>query len=156
MLCRSLAMFLRLVPPLLFASALPALAQEPPCTLQGGAEVCVPVLACVADTGLWIDGRAYGSRQGRIEAVMSDGTFCSGTWEVRGILGMGRSDIVCDDGRKARIWYTYLDGRTGTAVGTGRSNFGERINAWSGQNVLEYLGQGSDGRPASCENKPLP
>jgi hypothetical protein len=147
-------MFLRLLPPLLMVFALPAVAQDVPCDLYNGDEVCVPVLACVEEKGLWFDGRAYGSREGRIEGEMSDGTICTGNWEVRGVLGIGRSDIVCDDGRRARIWYTYRDGRTGTAVGTGRSNLGERINAWSGTNVADYLAPNGAAQPLSCDTGP--
>ena len=143
-------MFLRALPPFLMLLSLPAVAQDASCSLTGGAETCVPVHACVVEKALWFEGSAYGSREGRIEGAMSDGTLCTGSWEVRGILGMGRSDIACDDGLKARIWYTYLDGRTGTAVGTGRSNTEERINAWSGANYRDYLRSQDKAPELSC------
>ncbi len=145
-------MFLRLLPPLLMVLAVPAAAQDVPCDLSGGAEVCVPVMGCVVGQGLWFEGRAYGTREGRIEAMRSDGTVCTGNWEVRGIFGMGRSDIFCDDGLRVRIWYSYLDGRTGTAIGTGRSNTGERIRAWAGANVLDYLAREGEAPQVSCKD----
>jgi hypothetical protein len=131
--------------PLSLLLASPALAESETCSLYDPPEPCVRVLACVGGDGLWFDGRAYGAREGRIEGQMSDGTICGGSWTVRNFMGIGRSDLNCDDGREARVYYTYRDRRTGTATGSGRSNFGESIKVWAGEEVLAYLA--ADGAP---------
>ena len=57
----------------------------------------------------------------------------------RNAFGLGQADVMCEDGRKGRVFYTYQDEYTGTAVGQGAMHSGERIKIWSGTNVLEYL-----------------
>ncbi len=149
-------MFLRLLPPMLCALPLPAMAQDVPCDLYSGAEACVPVLACVGDKGLWFDGRAYGSGPGRIEGVLSDGITCTGTWKARNIFGLGQSDLYCGDRRQARIFYTDRDGSTGTATGGGRSSRGEVIKAWAGDAIGTYLARKNGQESLPCAGGDIP
>ena len=53
----------------------------------------------------------------------------------RNAFGLGQADLMCEDGRKGRVFYTYQDEYTGTAVGQGAMHSGEKIKI----NVLEYL-----------------
>ncbi len=57
----------------------------------------------------------------------------------RNAFGLGQADVMCEDGRKGRVFYTYQDEYTGTAVGQGAMHSGAKIKIWSGTNVLEYL-----------------
>ena len=54
-------------------------------------------------------------------------------------FGLGQADVMCEDGSKGRVFYTYQDEYTGIAVGQGAMHSGEKIKIWSGTNVLEYL-----------------
>ena len=55
----------------------------------------------------------------------------------RNAFGLGQADVMCEGGRKGRVFYTYQDEYTGTAVGQGAMHSGEKIAIWSGTNVLE-------------------
>src|SRR6056300_517622 len=90
------------------------------CPMTADDANCVRVVACIGDEGVWFNGRAFGR---------GEGTF-SGT------TSMG---LMCEDGRKGRVFYTYQDEYTGTAVGQGAMHSGAKIKIWSGTNVLEYL-----------------
>ena len=57
----------------------------------------------------------------------------------RNAFGLGQADVMCEDGCKGRVFYTYQDDYTGPAVGQGAMHSGEKIKIWSGTNVLEYL-----------------
>ena len=57
----------------------------------------------------------------------------------RKAFGLGQADVICEYGRKGRVFYTYQDEYTGKAVGQGAMHSGEKIKIWSGTNVLEYL-----------------
>ena len=57
----------------------------------------------------------------------------------RNAFGLGQANVMCEDGRKGRVFYTYQDEYTGTAVGQGAMHSGKKIKIWSGTNVLEYL-----------------
>lgn len=54
----------------------------------------------------------------------------------RNTFGLGKADIIFEDGRKGRVFYTYQDIYTGTAVGQGAIHPGEKIKICSGTNVL--------------------
>ena len=58
---------------------------------------------------------------------------------ARNAFGLGQAYVMCEVGRKGRVFYTYQDEYTGTAVGQGAMHSGEKIKIWSGTNVLEYL-----------------
>ena len=44
-----------------------------------------------------------------------------------------QADIMCEYGRNGRVFYTYQDEYTGTAVGQGAMHAGEKIKIWSAQ-----------------------
>ncbi len=109
------------------------------CSMTDDAENCNRVVACVGSDGLWFNGRAFGRGEGTFAGKLSDGTLCDGTWMSRNLLGLGQADVTCEDGRSGRVFYTYQDSYTGTAIGNGLMNTGESIKIWSGNNVLAYL-----------------
>lgn len=43
----------------------------------------------------------------------------------RNAFGLGQADGMCEYGRKGRVFYTYQDEYTGTAVGQGAMHSGE-------------------------------
>ena len=100
---------------------------------------CVRVLACMGNTGEWLNGRAFGRGEGTFAGTTSKGVTCSGDWMSRNSLGLGQADIFCDDGRTGRVFYTFQDEYTGTAIGQGAMTSGEGIRMWSGLHVLSYL-----------------
>jgi len=109
---------------------------------------CVRVVACVGEEGLWFNGRAFGRGAGDFSGALSDGTACTGTWMSRNFLGLGQADVACENGMTGRVYYTYQDSYTGTALGQGLANDGRRIRIWSGTNVLAYL-RGQTGEPVA-------
>ena len=44
----------------------------------------------------------------------------------RNAFGLGQADVMCEDGRKGRVFYTYQDEYTGTAVGQGAMHSGAK------------------------------
>ena len=100
---------------------------------------CVRVVACIGDEGVWFNGRAFGRGEGTFSGTTSTGQMCEGTWMSCNAFGLGQADVMCGDGRQGRVFYTYQDEYTGTAVGQGAMHSGEKIKIWSGTNVLEYL-----------------
>lgn len=109
------------------------------CSMTDDQANCNRVVACVGSDGLWFNGRAFGRGEGTFAGSLSDGTLCSGTWMSRNMLGIGQADVACEDGRRGRVFYTYQDSYTGTALGQGLMNTGESVKIWSGNNVLAYL-----------------
>jgi hypothetical protein len=129
-----------LLPVVICLSATSAIAQsQTSCDLTADQDNCNRVVACVGGDGLWFNGRAFGRGDGTFSGALSDGTTCEGTWMSRNMLGLGQADVVCADGTKGRVYYTYQDEYTGTAVGNGLMSDGREIRIWSGNNVLAYL-----------------
>ncbi len=100
---------------------------------------CSRIVACIGVDGKWFNGRAFGRGAGGLDGQLSTGATCKGRWVERNALGLGQADVECDDGMTATVLYTYQDAYTGTAIGHGRSNQGDLVEVWSGQNVLAYL-----------------
>ena len=120
------------------------------CPMTADDANCVRVVACIGDEGVWFNGRAFGRGEGKFSGATSDGLMCNGTWMSRNVFGLGQADVLCEDGRQGRVFYTYQDEYTGTAVGQGAMHSGEKIKIWSGTNVLEYLrGTRANGLPIS-------
>jgi len=104
---------------------------------------CVRFLACVGQDGLWLDGQARGWEIGTMAAQRSDGVFCEGNWAARvGPLGSGTARFLCSDGSAGQVIYFSQDPLTGTTIARGMDNLGRIIRAWSGENVLQFLGDG--------------
>ena len=109
------------------------------CPMTADDSNCVRVVAYIGAEGVWFNGRAFGRGEGTFSGTTSTGLMCEGTWMSRNAFGLGQADVMCGDGRKGRVFYTYQDEYTGTAVGQGAMHSGEKIKIWSGTNVLEYL-----------------
>lgn len=118
------------------------------CDLTTDQDNCNRVVACVGDDGLWFNGRAFGRGSGAFSGLLSDGTACHGTWTARNFLGLGQADVTCADGQRGRVFYTYQDEFTGTALGQGQMTDGRTIRMWSGTNVLGFL-KGQTGAPVA-------
>jgi len=101
---------------------------------------CTPVVACIGVEGTWFNGRAFfGRGEGVLDGQISTGAHCKGRWVEQNLFGLGQADLECDDGMTITLLYTVLDSYTGTAIGHGRTNRGELVEAWSGQNVLAFI-----------------
>lgn len=142
-------MFFRVLLPLLcLAAPLHAQTVSPKaddamlCDLSDDQENCTRILACIGDQGRWFHGRSYGRGEGTLSGVVNDGVTCAGTWTSRNAFGLGQADVTCDDGMTVRVFYFYQDEYTGTATGRGLSNRQEKVEAWSGNNVLGYFKKG--------------
>jgi hypothetical protein len=109
------------------------------CPMTADNANCVRVVACIGDEGVWFNGRAFGRGEGTFSGTTSTGLMCEGTWMSRNAFGLGPADVMCEDGRAGRVFYTYQDEYTGTALVQGAMHSGEKIKIWSGTNVLEYL-----------------
>jgi len=95
------------------------------CPMTADDANCVRVVACIGDEGVWFNGRAFGRGEGTFSGTTSTGLMCEGTWMSRNAFGLGQADVMCGDGRKGRVFYTYQDEYTGTAVGQGAMHSGE-------------------------------
>ena len=49
-------------------------------------------------------------------------------------FGLGQADVMCEGGRKGRVFNAYQDEYIGTAVGQGAMHSGEKIKICSGTN----------------------
>ncbi|MGH1356953.1 MAG: hypothetical protein ACRBBS_18035 [Thalassovita sp.] len=150
-------MFRRCLPvALCLFAAFPAKA-EPPCLQTQDQNNCARVLACVGGDGAYFDGRSKGWNTGTVTGRMDDGTTCSGQWTARGPFGFGLATLICQDGVTAQAIYYYMDGLTGTAIGSGSTSDGRAIRIWSGQNVLRYLTpKGTVGAKLPCGANSIP
>ena len=108
------------------------------CPMTADDANCVRVVPCIGNKGVWFHGRAF-RRGEEISRTTSTGLICERTWMSRNAFGLGQADVTCEDGRKGRVFYTYQDEYTGTAVGQRPMHSGEKIKIRSGTNVLEYL-----------------
>ncbi|MGA0827158.1 MAG: hypothetical protein ACO3PW_07395 [Gemmobacter sp.] len=122
---------------------------------EGQGDSCTPVVACLEPTGIWFSGRATGWNQGEVSGVLSSGARCGGTWTGRNLIGLGQAEISCDDGRRVVVFFTYLDSRTGTALGHGLSDRAERVRSWSGHAIPDHVDP-ERGRGPICEGAEIP
>ena len=97
------------------------------CPITADDANCVRVVACIGYEGVWFNKRAFGRGEGTFSGTTSMGLMCEGTWMSRNAFGLGQTDVQCEDGRKRRVFYTYQDEYTGTAVGQGAMHSGEKI-----------------------------
>lgn len=130
----------------------------PACENTRDANNCARFLACVGRDGLWLDGQARGWNTGTLAAQRSDGAVCAGTWAAGvGPFGAGIARFECNDGSAGQVIYFSQDSQTGTAIARGMDNRGRVLRAWSGENVLQFLGDG-DVKAAKlpCTAEPIP
>ena len=92
------------------------------CPMTADDSNCVRVVACIGDEGVWFNGRAFGRGEGTFSGTTSTGLMCEGTWMSRNAVGLGQADVMCKDGRKGRVFYTYQDEYTHSG-GSGRHTF---------------------------------
>ena len=109
------------------------------CPMTANDANCVRVVACIGNEGAWFNGRAFGRGEGTFSGTTSTDLMCERTWMSCNAFGLGQADVMCEDGSKGRVFYTYQDEYTGIAVGQGALHSGGKIKIWSGKNVLEYL-----------------
>lgn len=139
-------MFRFLLPAALGLSAQIAVAQD--CVNRPfDASNCVRVLACIGQGGVIFDGRAIGWDTGTVSGFTNQGVMCAGRWRSGGFMGTGQAQMECEDGMTIAVLYYSQDSKTGTVIGRGTASDGREIRAWSGENVLRYLGR--DGRIAT-------
>lgn len=119
---------------------------------------CARVLACIGKDGLWLDGQARGWNTGTVAAQRNDGTVCAGVWAAdSGPFGSGTARFECNDGSVGRVIYFTQDDQSGTAIARGMDSKGRHIRAWTGQNVLEFLGDGNvEAAKLPCSDAPIP
>ena len=110
------------------------------CDMTNDTTSCTRVVACIGVEGKWFNGRAFfGRGKGVLDGQLSTGAHCTGRWVARNLMGLGQADLKCNDGMTATVLYTVQDSYTGTALGFGRTNHDEPVEAWSGQHVLAYF-----------------
>jgi len=120
-----------------FASA--AFGQEmtldPSCVLDSGSQdSCSHVIACIGTETLFVGG-SIGWDAGRIEGRLDTGAACIGDWNN----ATGQARFACEDGTAGIVQYFQQDGPTGTAIGQGTTEDGRTVEAWSGENALDYI-----------------
>jgi len=128
------------------------------CVTTGDSGSCVRILACVGSGGLWIDGQALGWNSGALIGRRSDGVMCTGTWS-NGVESSRLPEVnfECGDGSSGTASFYYQDSLTGTAIATGTDTMGRRIDAWSGENVLRFLGNGNvKAAELPCTDRAIP
>lgn len=120
----------------MFLAVPPAAAEDKNlCTLSNN--YCVPVVGCLAENDRLFVGRSFGRREGPVVVKTLDGVSCRGSWK-RTLFG-GKARFACDDGTSGKIRYNYLDKKTGTATGKGKTDGGETMEFWAGHNLLKYF-----------------
>ncbi|WP_298840521.1 hypothetical protein [uncultured Roseobacter sp.] len=106
------------------------------CTLSN--DFCVPFVGCFEDGQGFFHGYTTGRESGPVVAQTENGTLCVGEW-WRGFAGAGKAKFACEDGKSGRATYTYFHRSSGTAVGKGRIQSGERVRFWAGHQYLAYV-----------------
>ncbi|WP_170326278.1 hypothetical protein [Ruegeria arenilitoris] len=106
---------------------------------QGTSANCVPILACLGDSGIYFTGRAIGWSKGTYAGRTSAEFSCHGEWRAQGRLGFGEATLECDNGLTGSAFFTYQHPETGTASGLGRLSNGDTFHVWSGANVDQFL-----------------
>lgn len=75
----------------------------------------------------WNTGTLYGE--------LSNGATCTGDWNN----AQARATFTCSDGQSGTVFYTLFDGITGTAIGQGATMAGRPVEAWTGENIFDYI-----------------
>ncbi|MEJ6388139.1 hypothetical protein [Gymnodinialimonas ulvae] len=118
--------------------ALPAQAQmmlDQSCILDTGQQTsCTHAIACIGGDTLFVGG-ATGWDSGTLSGTLSTGAHCGGTWNS----AENTVRFECDDGQSGQVIYWSQDPETGTALGTGETLAGRPIEAWSGNNIADYV-----------------
>ncbi|ABD54599.1 hypothetical protein [Jannaschia sp. CCS1] len=116
----------------------PVLAQmslDPACIYQEGSQAsCTHAVACIGGDTLFVGG-TVGWDEGVLTGDLSNGASCTGIWNNANQL----VNFTCDDGQTGIVRYTLFDGSTGTAIGAGETIAGRPIEAWSGQNIVDFV-----------------
>ena len=125
------------------------------CTLANN--YCVPFVGCMEDGSFHFTGETLGRREGPLMAVTSDGSSCTGTWK-RTFVGAGTATFSCDNGMSGGMLYTYFDAESGTAMGKGTTDAGEKLVFWSGRAIRDFVTRDGSLDPelAGCVNEALP
>ncbi|WP_299643752.1 hypothetical protein [uncultured Ruegeria sp.] len=125
---------------------------------RGNLSNCVPILACLGDSGIFFTGRAIGWGKGTHAGQTSANFGCHGQWRAQGSFGFGEATLECDNGLTGKAFFTYQHPETGTASGIGRLSTGEIFHVWSGNNVDQFLinKYGEVDAGALCQNFTAP
>ncbi|WP_461426397.1 hypothetical protein [Gymnodinialimonas sp.] len=116
-------------------SAMADMSLDPACIYQEGSQAsCTHVVACIGGDTLFVGG-SVGWDAGVLTGSLSTGAQCTGVWDNARAV----ANFTCDDGQTGIVNYTVMDGRTGTALGQGTTIAGRNVEAWSGQNIAEYI-----------------
>lgn len=102
---------------------------------------CSEIVACIEETGEYFRGGASNDDDGGPLIIRSSlGHVCTGDW-WRTVLGIGRAEITCDDGRAGKATFLWFDKDSGTVVGSGTLNNGEEIRYWTGGKLEQYFNE---------------
>lgn len=108
---------------------------DPACVYQEGSQAsCTHAVACIGGDTLFVGG-TVGWDEGVLTGDLSTGASCNGIWNNANQL----VNFTCDDGQTGIVRYTLFDGSTGTAIGEGETLAGRPIEAWSGQNIVDFV-----------------
>lgn len=145
--------------PVAFALGLPLVASAADCTrIEDSPENCTPLVACFQGAGEFFVGRAFGWDEGVLAGTTNTGQTCTGTWTDRNAFGTGQADFTCDSGLAGTVFFAYRDTSTGTVRGSGGTNAGHKVDAWSGPNIRSYLDatDATPGLPLLCDEYEIP
>ncbi|MCU4653308.1 hypothetical protein N8I71_10720 [Roseibacterium sp. SDUM158016] len=122
-----------------FTGAAAALSQQmtldPECRFtMDSPDSCSHVIACIGTETLFVGG-GIGWDSGRLEGRLDTGAACIGDWDN----AKGQARFACEDGTAGTVQYFRRDDPTGTAIGIGETEDGRTVEAWSGENVLDYI-----------------
>jgi predicted RecA/RadA family phage recombinase len=127
-----------LVAATLTLSTTPLVAQmalDPACVLDPGAQTsCTHAIACIGGDTLFVGGTT-GWDSGTLTGDLSTGASCTGSWDSAENLVR----FECEDGQSGQVVYWSQDPETGTALGSGATLAGRPIEAWSGNNIADYV-----------------
>ena len=117
------------------SAALGQMRLDPDCDLKEGSPTsCAHVIACIGGEELFVGG-AVGWEEGTLYGALSTGAQCTGSWNNADAA----AEFTCDDNQRGTVRYHLVDGLTGTAVGSGLTRAGRDIQAWSGNQVAQYI-----------------
>ncbi|MEM9851207.1 MAG: hypothetical protein AAF761_04330 [Pseudomonadota bacterium] len=105
---------------------------------------CVRFIGCYGSDGDWFEGTSRGWNEGRMQVRSFAGQRCSGRFDYRPMLDMGRAQIVCNGGEAAQITFFSRGGDTDVVSGHGITDQGTRIVFYSGTMLAAFLRTRSD------------